>query len=208
MSWLTPKLRHRIQLLVPVRVPNAQGGFDRGYRRLLTVWAGISDATKFGMLMQYVRGVQVDEATTHEFTVRKVALAGITGDSFDGPFSDAFRRGVAGIGRDFSIDFGLDFDSIVDHVPIKSEMYMLLQSGPSSLRGQRGRLFRVRNLADVKERGEYMSVHAEEIEAQGFGADSSGPPAGGVPQVSVRAGRGIVRPDDHFISDAGDRLGP
>lgn len=141
MSWLVPLLRKRIQIGQPTQTANTDGGFDFGFNTLLTVWAGFKPLTPG----QYIRGEQIGEGITGEFAIRRIA--------------------VASLGRDFAKGFGGGFDSIEDLVPLKSDYYIFLQQGSTV----KGRLFRIKNVKDNDERGEYLRVQTEEIEERGTG---------------------------------------
>lgn len=141
MTWLAPKLRERVQIGKPTQTANSAGGFDFDFDTLLTIWAGLKSVTPG----QYIRGEQIGEGITHEFTIRRIA--------------------VASLGRDFGKGFGSGFDSIEDLAPLKTDYFLFLQRGSTV----KGRLFRIKNVKDNDERREYLRVQAEEQEERGSG---------------------------------------
>lgn len=142
MTWLVPKLKDRLMILKPIQTPNADtGGFDQTYETLMTIWSGINQVIPGS----YIRGVQVDEATTHLIIMRYSA--------------------IKTIGRSFSSGFSTGFDSIPDLTPLKSDLFLFEKRGSTS----KGKLFRVRQILNYKNRDEYLQIHAEEIEEQGTG---------------------------------------
>ena len=145
-KWLAPRLDKRIQILKPIQDPNStSGGFDRSYETLLTVWGELKPLAYIRSSAEYIRGVQITENVTHSIVVRRVA--------------------VQNLGRSFSSGFSIGFESIPDLNILKSDMFMLVQQGSTV----KGRLFRVRNITDVKEEGMYLNIMAEEIEEKGTG---------------------------------------
>jgi hypothetical protein len=167
MTSLFAKLDERVQILKPKDDPNSiTGGFDREYEHLLTVWmsfkpsgAGVSKNAG-GM---YVRGVQVDERVTHVFESR--------------------REAVEELGSSFYLGFSNAFDSISDRNPMKSDYFFFVMHGDAVAASfdngfgsgfndrtlSQGRLFKIHNIMDNKEQGEYMIYTAEEIEEQNTG---------------------------------------
>jgi len=157
MTWLAPYLNERIQVLMPTQIPNPAGGLDQVYglpfggafeygpfghmAPLLVIWADLKPVTPG----QYIRGEQIGEGVTHEFKIRRAA--------------------VASLGRTFGKGFGSGFDSIEDLAPLKTDYFLFLQRGSTV----KGRLFRIKNVQDNDERREYLRVQAEEIEEKGTG---------------------------------------
>jgi len=137
MTLLRHKLRERVQVRTPVQSPNDDGGFDRSYTTMATIWAGFK-AVKKGF---YVRGVQVEEAATHEFLMRRTAI-----DTLGGGYSQGFSSGFSTGYHDLS--------------HIKSNCFLFVQRGSTT----KGRLFRIHEFEDAKERREYYKIRAEEIE--------------------------------------------
>lgn len=144
-KWLVPRLKERIQVIKPTQDSNASGGFDRGYDTLLTVWGELKPLTYRASVAEYIRGVQTNENVTHKIAIR--------------------RSSLSSIGKTFSSAFSIAFESIADINLLKSDYYLFVQKDSTV----KGRLFRVRNITDVKERGYYYSIMAEEIEEQGTG---------------------------------------
>lgn len=141
MTWLVPKLRERVQVGKPTQTPNSDGGFDFDFDTLLTIWAGLKPVTPG----QYIRGEQIGEGITHEFTIRRMA--------------------VASLGRTFGRGFSSGFDSIEDLAPLKRDYFLFMQRGSTV----KGRLFRIKDVKDNDERREYLRVQAGEIEERGSG---------------------------------------
>ena len=169
MTWLAPKLRERVQILEAVQTPNNEGGMDRSYRPIITVWMGVK-AVLGGL---FVRGSQAEYVNvqlkegyvSHEFIARRSPLVEVVPGAFDPAFERGpFNQPSPGLGRQFSMGFDGGFDSIVDLNPLKSEYFLLLERGNG-----RGRLFRIGRVMDVGERKEYLKIKAEEIEEHGTG---------------------------------------
>lgn len=142
MTWLASDLTERIQIRQAVDTPNDDGGYDRSYTTLLTVWSGIKSLS---FKSRYFRGEQVEYTATHEFKIRRIA--------------------IATLGTTFSSGFGSDFDSIKDLNPLKSDYFIFVQRGSTI----KGRLFRIHEVIDKDERREYLRIYAEEIEEVGTG---------------------------------------
>jgi len=161
MTWLASKLMQRVQILIPSLVPNDAGGsdlvfgaplsdaFDSGeYNQLapvLTVWMGMKPIGFKGSGAKYIRGEQVNEAVTHEFIVRHIA--------------------VSSLGKEFSLGFSEEFKYMPNLMGLKSDYFLMVQCGS----GSKGRLFRIHDVVDSKERHEYLRIAAEEIEERGVG---------------------------------------
>jgi hypothetical protein len=146
MTWLTPILRERIQIVEPVNTPNSIGGFDRSYSTLLTIWASVTPL-KFGSFLQqrYIRGVQTNEVVTHKVIIRRTA--------------------IISLGVSFSTGFSNGFDSITDINILKSDLFILVQRGSTT----KGKLLSVERIEDFQERREYLTLNCSEIEEQGTG---------------------------------------
>jgi hypothetical protein len=146
MTWLAPHLDKRVQIGTASQTPNSSGGFDFVFNSLLTIWMGMKPISPGEyMRSRYIRGVQTEETTTHRFIARQTALASL--------------------GKEFGRAFGSGFKSIQDFTMIKSDYFMFVQGGSTV----RGRLFRIRDIMDNKEQGEYFHISSEEIEQQGTG---------------------------------------
>jgi len=143
MTFLADKLNHRVEIKQPIQTPNADGGYDRSYETLFTIWGGV-EPIKYN---PYIRGTNSEQGTaTHKFTFRFTALSSL--------------------GRAFGLGFGDGFDTIADLNTLKSEYYLFMKKN-----GAKGKLFRVKNIKSNAERDEYILVMAEEIEEHGTGFD-------------------------------------
>lgn len=146
MSWLAPELDKRIQIVKPVQSPNSiSGGFNRSYETLLTIWGGLKPLEYVRSSTQYIRGVQTTNDITHTVKIRKC--------------------GVSSLGKAFSSAFSTGFDSIPDINSLKSDFFLFVQQRSTV----KGRIFRVHNISNVREEGEYYSLQVEEIEEKGTG---------------------------------------
>ena len=143
MTWLAAKLKHRVEVRKPVQTPNSDGGYDKTWIVLLTIWAGIVPISRGQP--EYIRGKQIDETDTHIFTFRKVALEELV--------------------KAFGDGFSTSFNIISDLNNLKSEFY-LFQQKPNTTKG---RLWRVSRVTNVNEDDEFFEVFAEEIEELGTG---------------------------------------
>lgn len=143
MNFLVLQLRERVLVLQAVDTENDNGGFDRSYTTLTTIWAGYKPLS---FKARYIRGSQIENTPTHEFILR--------------------RSSVDSLGNAFSKAFSTAFDSIADFNPLKSDWFLFVERGSST----KGRLFRVHRPEDYDERRVYLKVYAEEIEEQGSGA--------------------------------------
>jgi len=145
MTWLAPRLRERIQIREADQDANDDGGFDQTYSTLLTIWAELKEINFVGRGSEAVGGEQVNEAITHNFTIRRIA--------------------VSTLGTNYASGFDTDFDIIADLTNLKTSYYIFVQRSSTT----KGRLFRIRSVKDVGERREYLTVGCEEIEEQGTG---------------------------------------
>lgn len=75
MTWLSAKLNKRIQFMKQEQVASSTGGFKQTYKALEIVWAGIEPISISAGA--YIRNVQIEDAPTHKFTVRKNESANI-----------------------------------------------------------------------------------------------------------------------------------
>jgi hypothetical protein len=153
VTWLTPKLKHRIQIKQAVDTPVEEDAFgdvalERSYRILTTIWAAIKEETDFHRSFTKVeRGnTNLDEGESHEFTVRRAA--------------------VMELGKAFASGFSGGFDSIADLKPLKSDYFIFLFGNSTS----RGRLFRISRIKVDENNREYFKIKTIEIEEQGTGA--------------------------------------
>lgn len=79
MTWLVNRLNRRILFLSQIQTPNAAGGAEQQYKQLAKVWAGCEPVG--GSAGSYVRNVQIEDAPTHKFTVRRSIPMGV--DMYD-----------------------------------------------------------------------------------------------------------------------------
>jgi head-tail adaptor len=76
MTWLSARLNRRIQFMQQTQVPVDDGGIRQTYEVIVPkVWAGMVPVSVSAG--SYVRNVQVADAPTHKFTVRKNKTAGV-----------------------------------------------------------------------------------------------------------------------------------
>ena len=169
MTFLTPKLRHRIQIQQATQTPNDAGGFDRGYLTLSTIWAELKPLAEFARGVSIIRGEATDEKETHEFRVRWSA--------------------VSQLGKAFSSAFDAGSNSIGDLNPIKSDFFVFLEQDnvftvdgafyrgfslafdiydETNLR-MKGRRFKLRSMKRDEVHREWIRLHAEEMEEVGTG---------------------------------------
>lgn len=102
MTWLTPRLNRKIDLCKPVQEPTSDGGFVRDYEIVMTMWAEIVPLRA----LTYIRGVQIDEAITHKFIVRKIAVESMgnaTLNELKGNYFIFLRESTVMKGRRFAI---------------------------------------------------------------------------------------------------------
>lgn len=142
MSYMAPKLNHRVQFKQGVYTPNDNGGMDRGYTTLTSCWAEIKNVSKF---IEAVRNESITDVYTLEIKVRK---------------SSVDRLGVA-----FSKAFSSAFNSIPDINPIKADFFCLIESGAS----YKGRLFKVTGTKLDEKNNEYLLIRLKEVEEHGTG---------------------------------------
>jgi len=75
MAHLINKLNRRIQFLEQVQDPAADGSLTQTYKQVAVCWAGLEPVGTSAA--SYVRNVQVGDAPTHKFTVRRNTRAGV-----------------------------------------------------------------------------------------------------------------------------------
>jgi len=167
MTRLAKLLKNRVTVLQPVKLPNASGGFDRGYKQISQVWSQlipIAQASRdIAAFAASIRGTQVNSVATHKLKVRRVAVVDIGAQ-----FGSGFNRG-------FAVSGGLQI--------LKSEYYIFepfngsdsgdFSSGfsqgftnPGELVGT---LFRIVAGVDNNSDHEYLEIRLMEIEEQGTG---------------------------------------
>ncbi len=145
MTWLAPDLDQRVQIGSPIQESNEAGGADFSFDTLLTVWMELKPITFKGAGSEYIRGEQINEAITHEFKVRSIA--------------------VAQLGSEYGSGFSIAFKSMPNLKALKSDYFLFVQRGPTV----KGRLFRIHGVTDNKEQREFLRITAEEIEERGTG---------------------------------------
>jgi hypothetical protein len=161
MTWLTPGLSKRVQILIPNMQPNDEGGSDLVFGNpaseafnfnefdqlapVLTIWMSMKPVTSKGSGAKYIRGEQVNEVITHEFSCRNIA--------------------VAMLGREFASSFSIAFRFMPNLVGLKNDYFLFVQNSSA----MKGRLFRIHDVTDNKEQKEYLLISAEEIEERGVG---------------------------------------
>lgn len=146
MTWVANKLREQVQIRKPTRERTDDGGTERGYTTLLTVW-GAYKPVRFGSFGQteYIRGEQERHTVTHDFLFRRIA------------FSTLYTA--------YSSGYSAGYDTIPDLNVLKSDHYLFVQRGSSV----KGRMFRIRRIVDNDERRELIKIGAEEVEELGTG---------------------------------------
>lgn len=146
MTWLCPKLNRRVQIGTASQTANDEGGFDFEFNSLLSVWMGLKPiAYRNTIRTEYIRGVQISEIDTHWFVVRKCA--------------------IVNLGKEFQRSFSYAFTAIEDMSMVKSDYFLFVQKDSTV----NGRLFRINNISDNNDQGEYFNITAEEIEQRGTG---------------------------------------
>jgi hypothetical protein len=148
---LAYKLKHRIQIKKAIQTPNAEGGFDRDYETLTTIWAAIKNSS-LSRSLKYIRGEALSEGgsgskdlPTHICTIRKVA--------------------IENFGKRMTKGFSVGFDSIEDLMPLKSDYFIFLQKGSTV----KGRLFEILRILRDENNDEYIKFEIREREEQGTG---------------------------------------
>jgi len=162
MSWIAADLKERVQILIPNQRPNEENGsldllfgnaMGEGFAfgpfdnlvPVKTIWAGFKPITFRGAGAQYNGGEQINEAITHSFKVRRVA--------------------VDELGKEFGLAFSSAFKFMPDLMGLKSDYFLFVERSSTV----KGRLFRIHNITDHKENREYLNISAEEIEEKGTG---------------------------------------
>lgn len=145
MTYLAEGLKHRIKIQEAVQTPNDEGGFDRNYTTLTTIWAKIKKQKgNTSDYIAYIRGESITDSPTHEFVVRFSA--------------------IELLGREYNKGFSNGFDSIEDLSPVKADRFIFLKSGSI-----KGRLFRITGSRRDEENKEFMIIETREIEEQNTG---------------------------------------
>lgn len=144
---LAYKLKHRIDIQESVQTPNDDGGYDRSYTTLATVWAAMENVSFYESNLKFIRGENDSDQKnpTQKFTVRWSA--------------------VKNLGKQFTSAFSSDFNSISDLMPLKSDMFVFLHQGSS----YKGRLFQILDITRDENNKEYIKFRTAEIEEHGTG---------------------------------------
>lgn len=167
MTRLAKQLNNRVYILQPTKVPNAAGGFDRGYRKIAQVWSNLKPIAQASRDIAHfaaaIRGVQVNSVATHKWKVRRVAV-----EEIGAAFSGGFGRGFARAG---SLQI------------LRAEYYVFEERGSTDgafaggfgigfeqTQGLVGTLYRILGGVDNNSDREYLEVRLMEVEEQGTGA--------------------------------------
>lgn len=167
MTRLAHLLKNRVWILQPRKGTTPEGGFDRGYDKLLQVWSElkpIAQASRdISHFAAYIRGTQVASVATHKMKVRRVAV-----DEIGAQFGTGFSRGFARAGN-------LQI--------LKSEFYVFEERGGADgafaagfdigfdqSEGLVGSLYRIIAGVDNNSDHEYLEIRLREVEEQGTGA--------------------------------------
>ena len=144
---LSTLLRHRIDIQKGIDTPNSDGGLDRSYETLATLWAGLREtgANIGDVFISVIRGEQVASSITHEFTVRKSS--------------------VEGLGKEFTTAYDIAFKKMADMNPVKSEYFVFMRKTTA----YKGRLFRIKTLRMDDNHQEWIKIRCSEIEEHGTG---------------------------------------
>jgi head-tail adaptor len=144
---LAHKLKHRIQICEGIQDPNSTGGFDRTYKTLTTVWAGIEIMSEYLRSMSRIRGGNDSDgkSPTHRFIVRWAA--------------------VQNMGKEMNSAFSSGFNSIADLIPLKSDMFVFMEVGSQ----YKGRLFQIMDIYPDEQNKEFIKFTSVEIEEKGTG---------------------------------------
>ena len=146
MSYIAPKLKHRIEIQKMVQVENdLTGGFDQSYVTLLTIWAAVKSASEYLAYVMAKGGANLNKIDTHIMTVR---------------FSSVQYLGTA-----YASGFSAGFDTMEDLQPLKRDYFIFLRNGSSI----KGRLFQINALQRDEKNREFMKIKVTEIEEQGTG---------------------------------------
>jgi hypothetical protein len=166
MTRIAKDLRERVVILMPTKVPNSVGGFNRGYSAISQIWASVipvaSAARDIAHFAAYIRGTQVSEVATHKMKCRRIAVEGV-GAGFD-----------YGFNRGFSISGNLEI--------LRSDYYVLRLRGGAmgafsagfgigynQTIGQVGNLYQIIGGVDLDSNKELLEIRLKEIEERGTG---------------------------------------
>lgn len=145
MTWMTPKLRKKIQIQEAENTPMSSGTFERDYTTLKRIWAEIKINSKAAYIAA-IRGVNTDEEiSTHIIKIRKSS--------------------VSDLGTHFKKAFNSAFDSIADLNAIKTNYFIFIEE-TNQIRGRR---LKINGIQQDEIHREYMNIIATEIEERGSG---------------------------------------
>ena len=145
MTFIANQLREKIQIRTYTETANDDGGFDRGYTTLKTIWGSLKPLSDISNRTVSIRGVQTEVTITHKIKIRKSS--------------------VDDLGSEFSAAFDSDFNSIKDISPIKSHYFFFVERGSSV----KGKLYKIHHVIDDRERREFLVLLVEELEEKGTG---------------------------------------
>jgi hypothetical protein len=146
MSWIANKLRNRIEIRKPSFEPVDGGMLQTTYTTLATIWAQIRPVSDYIQAVRHTNVNAETESPTHDFRVRAGSLEGLN-IAFGGGFAEGF-------------------DVIEDLAAVKSDWYVFLQKGESSVRG---RLFRVVGVKRDEQYHEFAIIRTYEVQEMGTG---------------------------------------
>ena len=105
--------------IVGIRNSDTYDEVTNKFDDLMTVWMGFKPIWYKTSGSKYIRGEQVNEVATHEFTARVLEFSTL--------------------GKEFGLGFSVDFKGMADLSPWKSDYFLFVQKDTSV----RGRLFRI-----------------------------------------------------------------
>jgi hypothetical protein len=172
MAYIAGKLKHRITIMRGVDIPNDNGGFDRGYEKLVSLW---SWKKQIGAYLMLIRSQNVEKYNSNapissdEFGVRWNSVISKLYRTFSRGFDeglDSFEKD--GMGRSFSGGYDNGYDSLIDMYPIKSDYFVFLQNG--NVDAYRGRRYKINRIVRDDNLKEFVILQCSEIEEVGLGA--------------------------------------
>jgi len=172
MSYIAKELKHRITIMQATNEPTLAGGFARGYKKLLTLWAG---KKQVGSFIMQIRSVNAEKSNnnspidTDEFKVRYDSIV----SNFERTFAKGFQTGFDshksnGMGKRFDNGFDNGFDSLIDMFPVKADYFVFLQSGNND--AYRGRLYKINRIVLDDNTKEFALLRCNEVQEMGLGA--------------------------------------
>ena len=169
---MASRLKHRINIIQAIDEPNTYGGFNRSYKKLISLWSG---KKQIGNYLMMIRSVNTEKSnsnspiSTDEFIVRHDSII----SKFYRTFADGFSNNgfdsqkSQGMGRSFEIGFDNGFDSLIDMYPVKTDYFVFLQSGNSD--AYRGRLYKINRIVIDDNTKELAILQCSLMEEQGLG---------------------------------------